>query len=447
MTDIDLHTVVKNSGGRSTFFGHPRGLFLLSFVEMWERFSFYGMRALLVVYMTASVLPDASGHVHGFSILTLFVSTSDPVRSSSLLYGFYSGLVYLTPIFGGLLADRILGKRVTIILGGILIAAGHMLLTVKPWFLLALLLIVVGTGGLKGNIAAQVGDLYALDDSRRERGFSIYYLAINIGAAVSPLVCMVLVQHWGWEIAFDATTVGMFIGLVTYMLGSYALPAANSVGIEKTVEAKSSSKNSFFILFFIAVSAIFLWVSYEQQANALVRWTSVSSNDIGMAWLQAIPPLIVLVGTPILTHLWSKQARHGNEPDALKKLLIGACIITAAQSFLVVIAGVLPATAPASWIMALYLMVWEIGDLFFCPAALGLFSRLAPRGFEGLTMALWYVTFFFGNLASGWIGTLWGTFSPVTYWLMIASCTALGVLGITMLRKSSFLMRNSLLLS
>lgn len=419
-------------------FGHPPGLVLLFLVEMWERFSFYGMRAMLIVYMTAVVLPDAPTHVAGYqavcALLHLDPAQAGTVRISSELYGVYSGFVYLTPLLGGLLADRLFGKRATIIGGGLLIVAGHLLLTTPRWFLAALLLIVVGTGGVKGNIAAQMADLYEPDDPRRERGFSIFYVGINIGATAAPLVCALLAERAGWNAAFMATSAGMILGLALYVLGARHLPERQAEWAASRDRRAVSGGHPAALLTVLSISSVFLWISYEQQANALVRWLGTGPSDIGMAWLQAIPPAMVLIGTPVLTLRWSAQARAGREPGPGTKMLIGAAIILAMQCLLGALSVVLGGRAPSPWLAALYFAGWEVGDLYFSPAAMGLFSRLARPGYESMTMAVWYLTIFAGNLASGWIGGMWGSVGISAYWLLIAALTAVGVAAMAICR-------------
>ncbi|MBB2202355.1 peptide MFS transporter [Gluconacetobacter tumulisoli] len=426
--------------GRATspraLFGHPPGLMLLFLVEMWERFSFYGMRTLLIVYLTAVVLPDA-GHVAGYAtlcaLLHLDPATAGPVRISSELYGLYSGCVYLTPLLGGLLADRLFGKRATIIAGGALIVAGHLLLTTRHWFLAALLLVVIGTGGVKGNIAAQVADLYEPGDPRRERGFSIFYVGINVGATAAPIVCSALAGTLGWNAAFMATSIGMIAGLALYAFGAAHLPDRQAPDPAAAAPARTGG-GSFAILAVLTLAATFLWISYEQQANALVRWMAASPSDMGLAWLQAIPPAMVLCGTPLLTRHWSARARAGREPGPGSKMLIGAAIVLVMQLLLAVLSLAGGGKAPPGWVVALYFAGWEIGDLYFSPAAMGVFSRLARPGFEAVTMAVWYLTVFAGNIASGWIGGMWGSVGISAYWFIVAALTAVGVAGMAVCR-------------
>src|SRR5579859_4907721 len=207
-------------------FGHPKGLTYLFTTEMWERFSFYGMRSLLVLYMTKYLLvPEHAGAVFGLAgarrVLEALFGPLDVQPLSSQIWGFYTALVYFTPMFGGLLADRALGRRRTVVLGAVLMAIGHFMMAVEQLFLLALLFLIVGSGAFKPNISTQVGGLYAPGDQRRDRAYSIFYVGINVGAFLAPLVCGTLGEEAGWHYGFAAAGVGMCIGLAIYL---YALP-------------------------------------------------------------------------------------------------------------------------------------------------------------------------------------------------------------------------------
>jgi POT family proton-dependent oligopeptide transporter len=425
------------------FFGHPRGLVVLFVVELWERFSFYGMRALLIIYLTTVVLVQRPQDMIGFGPLA-WVLGFDAVHAghadwqafASHIYGLYSGFVYFTPLIGGWLADRWFGKKSVIVAGALLVAIGHLILTTHATFLLALFLVILGTGGLKGNIAAQVADLYHPEDGRRERGFSLFYVGINIGATIAPLLCGWLAFKWGWAAAFDATSIGMVAGLGIYIAGQRWLPSVAGKGaapgpvVDGVTAAPARSPNlqarrNAIALAIISLASIFLWVSYEQQANSLMRWLVTAPDDIMMAWVQAIPPAVVLLGTPVLARWWSNQAKRGREPDPVTKLMIGAAIVVLAQVLLPLLALVSGGHGPSIAPLMVYFVLWEVGDLFFSPAAMGLFSRLAAPGKGAITMAVWYLTVFVGNIASGWIGGLWGVLSPTGYWLMIAGLTAL----------------------
>ncbi len=430
-------------------FGHPAGLAVLFITEMWERFSFYGMRALLILFMTQKLLladPDA---IAGFSVLRrLFEHVTGPMGVAgfaSQVYGLYSGLVYLTPLLGGALADRVFGRRPMIIAGGLLMIAGHLLLTWTPGFLVALLLIILGTGCFKGNIAGQVGDLYPPGDPRRERGFSIFYVGISVGATAAPLVCAWLALAYGWTAAFSATTVGMVAGLAIYLGGGRFLPPSASqppTGADLPPALEAMGEGHGWVLLGVGLCAVSVWISYEQQANAMVRWVSSATGGRGVAlsWLQSIPPATVILGTPILTRLWAHQAVRGREPPPARKLTLGAALIALSQVVLVGLAMVPGAWMSRSgWVLPAclcgYMALWEMGDLYLSPAAMAIFSRLAPRGRVSTAMAGWYLTVFLGSLISGWIGGFWGVIAPAPYWTLIAGLSMASVAGFALIER------------
>ena len=212
-------------GTGRTILGHPVGLFILFFTEMWERFSYYGMRSLLVLYMVQHLLikPDVGAEVLGFNavkgLLETIFGPMDVQPFSSQIYGLYTAFVYLTPFFGGMLADRVLGQRRTVVLGGVLMAIGHFLMAVESLFFVALLFLIFGNGAFKPNISTQVGGLYRPGDPRRDGAFTIFYMGVNLGATLSPLICGTLGQKLGWHYGFGAAGVGMILGLIIYLTG------------------------------------------------------------------------------------------------------------------------------------------------------------------------------------------------------------------------------------
>ncbi len=448
-SNIFKTVAINRVHSQSNVFGHPAGLAILFASEMWERFSFYGMRALLILFMTQTLLLGDTHAIAGLAGLQhLLERVTGPMSASGLasqVYGLYSGLVYLTPLLGGALADRVFGRRPMIIVGGLLMIAGHLLLTWRAGFLAALLLIILGTGCFKGNIAGQVGDLYAPTDPRRERGFSIFYVGINVGATAAPLVCAWLALAYGWSAAFAATRIGMVVGLAVYLAGQRFLPSvppvSHSVG-RSLAPSREAEEGHGWVLLGIGLCAVSVWISYEQQANAMVRWVSAATGGHGVAlsWLQSIPPATVILGTPILTRLWAHQAVRGAEPSPTRKLTIGAALIAISQ---LILAGL--ATLPAAWMsrsswllpacLCGYMGLWEMGDLYLSPAAMAIFSRLAPRGRVSTAMAGWYLTVFVGSLISGWIGSFWGVIAPAPYWAAIAGLSLASVAGFALIER------------
>src|SRR6188472_3736784 len=267
--------------GESDLFGHPRGLTFLFATEMWERFSYYGMRALLVLYMVKYLLlPGHAENVVGLGALRhLLEWMFGPLGAqpfSSHIYGLYTGLVYLTPIFGGILADRVLGQHRTILLGAALMAVGHFMMAFEPLFLFALTVLILGNGAFKPNMSAQVGGLYAPGDRRRDRAYSIFYVGINLGAFLAPLVCGTLGEQVGWHYGFAAAGVGMTIALATYVCGLPSLPpdelhTAELQGTGDKPLAKEE-RSAIAALLLLCLPSAFFWATYEQQGNTIALW-------------------------------------------------------------------------------------------------------------------------------------------------------------------------------
>src|SRR6185312_6357379 len=263
--------------------GHPVGLYVLFFTEMWERFSYYGMRALLVLYMTQALFlhPETAATVLGYAgikhgLEAVFGPLSTQALSSQL-YGLYTGLVYFTPFFGGILADRLIGQRRSVYIGGVLMAIGHFMMAFENMFFLALLFLILGNGFFKPNISTQVGSLYAEGDHRRDGAFTIFYMGINLGALFSPLVCGTLGQRVGWHYGFAAAGVGMMFGLLVYHFGRHTLPVEDIR--ERLVEThqeeqplSSDDWKKIIALIILCTVNVLFWGVYEQQGNTLQLW-------------------------------------------------------------------------------------------------------------------------------------------------------------------------------
>src|SRR5664279_4590085 len=304
----------ENPGARTDRFGHPRALTYLFATEMWERFSYYGMRALLVLYMVKYLLaPQHSEQVLGLAsfrhALEIVFGPLALQPLASQIYGFYTGLVYLTPIFGGLLADRVLGQRRTVILGATLMAIGHFMMAFEHLFLFALGTLILGNGAFKPNISTQVGALYAPGDHRRDRAFSIFYVGINLGAFLAPLVCGTLGEELGWHYGFAAAGVGMTTGLIIYLLAAPSLPP-DALGKAEPEERALGREQ------WLAIGAILalmlpvslFWATYEQQGNTIALWADqhtdrhfnllLFAGDIPVTWFQAFNPFMIFAFTP-----------------------------------------------------------------------------------------------------------------------------------------------------
>jgi POT family proton-dependent oligopeptide transporter len=423
--------------------GHPRGLTFLFATEMWERFSYYGMRALLVLYMVKYLL--LPGHVEGIvgfgalrAMLEFLSGPLDIQPLSSQIYGLYTGFVYLTPILGGLLADRVWGQRRTVILGASLMALGHFMMAFEQLFLLALLTLILGNGAFKPNISTQVGGLYAPGDPRRDRAYSIFYVGINLGAFLAPLVCGTLGETVGWHYGFAAAGVGMLIGLGIYLYASPALPPDELTKAKASHREKrpltGDERRGVMALLVLFVPTTFFWATYEQQGNTIALWaddfTDRSINlllwqgEIPTTWFQAFNPFMIFAFTPLVVALWARQARRGTEPSTVTKMALGCFGVTLAN-IIMAMAAWKAGGGQASWLWLLaYFVVITLGELYLSPIGLSLVSKLAPAGILSMMMGLWLASSFTGNFIAGWLGSFWSGMDKANFFLMIAAVAA-----------------------
>ena len=419
-------------------FGHPRGLTFLFATEMWERFSYYGMRALLVLYMVKYLLhPGHADNVIGLGALRgLLEGMFGPLGVqpfASQIYGLYTGLVYLTPVFGGILADRVLGQHRTILLGATLMAIGHFMMAFEPLFLLALTTLILGNGAFKPNISAQVGGLYAPGDRRRDRAYSIFYVGINLGAFAAPLICGTLGEELGWHYGFTAAGVGMTIALAIYL---YAMPSLPRDELHRSidVEQRPLDRNEWrgiLALIVLCVPTTFFWATYEQQGNTIALWADTYTDrtidlliwhgEIPTTWFQAFNPFMIFAFTPLIVGLWAWQARRGTEPSTVVKMSIG-CFGVALANLIMIGAAWQSAGAPdASWLWLLgYFVVITIGELYLSPIGLSLVSKVAPVRMVSMLMGVWLGTSFTGNFIAGWLGSFWSGMDKTFFFVMIA---------------------------
>ncbi len=432
-----------NPGVRPDLFGHPRALTFLFATEMWERFSYYGMRALLVLYMVKYLLnPGRAGAVLGLGpfrgALEFVFGPLATQPLASQIYGFYTGLVYLTPILGGLLADRVLGQRRTVILGASLMAIGHFMMAVEHLFLFALAVLILGNGAFKPNISTQVGSLYAPGDRRRDRAFSIFYVGINLGAFLAPLVCGTFGEELGWHYGFAAAGVGMTASLVIYLLATPTLPKdsfARRTAPQTPLNRADWQSIAALLLLFIPVSLF--WGIYEQQGNTIVLWSSQYTDrhlfgvEIPVTWFQALNPFMIFAFTPFIVALWRRQGMH--EPSTVAKLAIG-CFLAAAAYLVLVAAAWHASGAPASWLwLFCYFFILTVGELYLSPTSLSLVTKIAPASLLSMMMGVWLATSFVGGFLAGYLGTYWLSMTKPNFFLMLAIISALAGSAITLL--------------
>jgi POT family proton-dependent oligopeptide transporter len=423
------------SGG---FLGHPTGLFYLAFTEAWERFSYYGMSALLVLYMVNQLLlPGHVEHVAGFAgfrhaLETLFGPLSTQALASQI-FGLYSGFVYFTPVLGGWVADRWIGQRNAVVLGALAMSGGHVAMAFDRSFLLALVLLVVGSGLLKGNISAQVGGLYpAHEEARRTRGFAIFSTAINFGAVVGPLVCGFLGERYGWHIGFGTAAIFMLAGLATYLSGYRHLPAKVERKVLAAAPMTARDWKIVAALVAVMIIAVFQSIAYYQLANVLPVWLEQHGDMnaggflIPIPWYQSIDPLFSILCVPVLFALWRWQQSHGGEPSELGKIGQGAWLCACAN--LVLVAAIAAAgSGKVLWVWPfLYCAIQGVAFIYYWPTLLALVSRAAPAKINATMMGIAFLTLFVANNLIGWIGTFYEQMSPLAFWLMHAGIAASG---------------------
>ncbi len=422
------------------FFGHPRGLAFLFATEMWERFSYYGMRALLVLYMVKYVLlPGTAGQVVGLATLkSAFEALLGPLDIqpfASTIYGTYTGLVYLTPIFGGILADRVLGHRRTVVIGALLMAIGHFMMAFESLLLFALLFLILGNGAFKPNMSSQVGQLYPPGDQRRDRAYSIFYVGINIGAFLAPLVCGTLGERAGWHYGFGAAGIGMLIGLAIYLAGTSHLPPdpvpmKHAGGADRRPLDRDEWRAIVALLILFIPTSLF-WATYEQQGNTIALWADSYTDrtinlgfwtaEIPTTWFQAFNPFMIFAFTPLVVALWTRQAARGREPSTVIKMALGCA--GCGVSYLIMAAAAWYAGAgKASWLwLFAYFVVITTAELYLSPIGLSLVSKVAPARYISIMMGVWLATSFIGNFGAGYLGSFWSGMAKPDFFLMIAA--------------------------
>jgi proton-dependent oligopeptide transporter, POT family len=414
------------SGGAKperAWFGQPPGLTILFMTEMWEKFSFYGMRVLLVLYMTKAL---------------------DFAQSkASLIYGLYTAFAYFFPIFGGLIADRWLGRRRSVIIGGAVMAAGHFMMAFPALFFPALTTIAVGNGLFLPNLPSQVRGLYRKDDPRFGSAYNIYYVGINLGAILSALVCPTLGEFYGWHWGFAAAGVGMCLGLIIYIVGGRWLPAETKGAERPSAErdAPTGARGTVSLLFAVGLAVVVFRGVYEQIGNTIVLWTdadvdrTVGGFPLLAGWFQSLNPALVFLLTPVLVALWTRQARKGHEPSPLAKMSAGALGLAGAYLLLVGASALADASGvKASWLwLTAFIVLMTAAELFILPVGLGLFARLAPKGYGGTTVAAWFFAGFAGNLLAGALGALWSQTSHEAFFGLMAAVAAASALMLRLL--------------
>ena len=400
------------------WFGQPRGLTILFLTEMWEKFSFFGMRALLVYYMTKRL---------GF-----------PQEKASLIYGAYAAFVYFTPIAGGWLADRYLGARRAVLIGSAVMMAGHVLMGFPDLLYPALACIALGSGLFLPSLPGQVRGLYEASDPRLGSAYNIYYVGINLGAILSPFVCGTLGELYGWHWGFGAAAIGMGFGLLVYSSGGRYLAPAPPAELQP-VTLKGLNVR---LLLGVGIAVVIFRGAYEQLGNTIALWADTDVDrftfgfEIPGSWFQAVDPLLVFLLTPLAVALWLRQAKRGREPSASGKMAIGALGLALSYLLLAAVAGLSGGKASWGWLM-LFLFAFTASELFIIPVGLGLFARLAPDGMKSITMAGWFFASFAGNLVAGGLGYFWSRMSHAAFFASMAGVAALASLILHRLERQA----------
>jgi POT family proton-dependent oligopeptide transporter len=427
-------------------FGHPLGLTYLFTTEMAERFSYYGMRAILVLYLTNFLLlhPTVDG-VIGYSAIKRLLElifngggTLSVQPLSSAIYGAYTALVYLTPFFGGIIADRWLGQRRSVLVGGVIMAAGEFILMLPQFMFLGLLCLIIGNGFFKPNISTQVGNLYKAGDSRIDRAFSIFYVGINVGAFFSPLICGSLGEdpaygyHWG----FFAAGVGMVIGQLIYIFALRTLPPDRISNLKSQVTVKkpltANDVKSVIAIVLLCIPVTFFWATYEQQGNTINLWAQDFTNrhlipgvvnwEIPVTWFQAFNPFMIFAFTPLVVSFWSMQSKRGREPSTVTKMAIGLALVAASYLVMAFAAHITGPHEQTSWLWLLvFFALITTGELYLSPIGLALVARVAPPQILSAMMGLWFITSFTGNMLQGYIGTFFEVLSKQNFFLLCAA--------------------------
>jgi POT family proton-dependent oligopeptide transporter len=453
----------------SSFFGHPRGLSTLFFTEMWERFSYYGMRALLILYMTA---PLTAG---GLAFDT---------ATAGAIYGLYTSMVYMTTLPGGWIADRLIGQRRAVLYGGIVIASGHFLMAFSSLatFYLGLFLIVIGTGLLKGNVSVIVGQLYSKGDIRRDAGFSIFYMGINLGAFIAPLVCGWLGQNVNWHIGFAAAGVGMTLGVIQYVLGGKhlgdagvhptpadspaaaarlrrnagvwgavllvllvgfglgaytgavpvtALQVANAAGVMLLAIVvlffgwlftsgnwTPIERKQLYVIGVLFLAAALFWSVFEQAGSTLNLFADRNTHNVVLgysypsSWFQSMNALFLIIFAPIFAWLWLRLAVDQKEPSSPAKFAMGLVLVGAGFVVLIWAARMAEQGVQVSpmWLTVTYLLhTW--GELCLSPVGLSAMTKLAPARIAGLMMGVWFLATSVGNFIGGRVASFYEAFA------------------------------------
>lgn len=418
------------------FFGHPKGLGYLAGTELWERFSFYAMQSLLMLYMTKYLLlPENSGKVVGLgtyrSVLEAVFGPMTDLALAAQTFGLYSGLILVTPLIGAWLGDRVLGRTKTVTIGALLMAAGHLTMAIESAFLLALLLLILGGGCFIANLAAQIGGLYSPTDTRRTRAFGIYLMALNVGALAAPLIAGTLGEKIAWHWGFGAAGVGMLVGLGTYLLGRPHFPPDRLARGTKRTPLTRAQWVTVGAILITLLPRILAFAAAQQAYGIMVVWAdtavdrTVGSFEVPVTWILTADGILTILGVLFANRVWSRLATRGREPGDIRKIGIGNVMIS--SSFVIV--GLVAALAQVPLVAWLgFYLVLGFSYAWIDPPSKALIARYAPQSVNGTMFAMSALAGAFGFFALGYLGRFYEPLGASLYFLLTALMPAVGAL-------------------
>jgi len=434
---------------RRDLFGQPPGLSWISLTTFWEAFALYGPQALVVLYLVDELLlPGHVENIAGFAAFRRFIEgVTGPLSTQALaaqLFGLFAGLARFTPVFGGLIGDRWLGRKATIMLGAVLMTAGNFAMATERLFLLAMLLIILAAGCMGVNLQSQVGGLYGARDRRRDGGFQIYYLLLNIGAFAAPIACGWIGQQWSWHAAFFSAGLAMLAGLITYLFGLHDMPADPQRRTKSRAHAKldSAERRAVIVLLALVPLMALFWVAQSQVWNVYNLWVRdhVDLNIFGWSmpvpWLQALDALAPAILLPPILWIWRVQAARGGEPSDIGKMAIGCVLFGGAMVWLAAASWVFGDTGrvPLLWAVTFHFMS-NAGWVFFVPISVALYARAAPAKVNALMLGINSTAVFIGSTVSGRLGGFYETMTPSAFWLLYAAIIGAGGLIFALLDR------------
>lgn len=425
---------------REEFLGHPKGLYVCFLTELWERFSFYGMRAILVLYMVAKIdeVNPGLGWTKGFALS---------------IYGWYTMAVYVTGLPGGWIADRFLGQKKTVMLGGLLLCIGHSILAIDSItaFIVGLVLITLGVGGLKSNISTMVGGLYPAGDIRRDSAFTIFYMGINLGALISSVVVGYVGETIGWHYGFGLAGIGMLIGQAVFFfgrkhlegVGDFVPPQRQANGTHAHAPLTKIEKDRVVVLLLAFLIQIVFWAAFEQAGGLMNLYTSEKVDrmllgfEIPASIFQAANPLFILLFGTLVANYWLNRRKQRKQASSIYKMAIGTMIM--GTGFLLMDGAAMQAAssgkAAAGWIIGAYLL-HTIGELCASPVVMSFTTKLAPAKYASLMMGAYFAVTGLGNKLAGMAGELSESVGEMAIFSGIFGfCMVFGLLLLALLKK------------